>query len=296
MDHELGSDGTLPSSLKQRDARASSCEEEPRAAVAPRRLYRARDGLRRAPARWFRGPMRSGCVPRCWRPVGSDRLVNRRSSSISGSHHPAHGLCLAPVGAVDVRRLLRAMRRRASSGGHAECRRNHDFAHLHSRPSLRSIAATCSHPVHPARATQARRETFHLPQPRGPGGRTVEEVSLALHRYPFMRIANCRPRAIPPHGRTARASRRWRGNAPISCTPTRGCVPLRRPRRPRLACRWCRVRASWEDAGGGPRTTTRQPAYRASRWLETVALRGADQVTTISRGCAAHRRLDPADK
>ena len=45
------------------------------------------------------------------------------------------------------------------------------------------------------------------------------------------------------------------------------------------------LRASWEDAAVDHGVTTENSArYRLSRWLETVALRRADQVTTICEG------------
>ncbi len=59
------------------------------------------------------------------------------------------------------------------------------------------------------------------------------------------------------------------------------------------------VRASWEDAAVDHGTTREGSLrYRASRWLETTALRGADQVTTICEGLRGDIRARgiPADK
>lgn len=135
-------------------------------------------------------------------------------------------------------------------------------------------------------------ETVHLTSPKqGPAAAPEEEVDgWRFHRTPYAGGSQ-----LPALGEfrlmaaTARrieaVARELRPHILHAHSPVLNALPaIRVGRRLGLPVVY-EMRASWEDAAVDHGTTTEGSLrYRASRWLETVALRGADQVTTICEG------------
>lgn len=151
-------------------------------------------------------------------------------------------------------------------------------------------------------------ETFHLTSPKqGAASALVDEVDgWRFHRTPFDAAAGLQWPVLGEFRLMAATARRIedvarevRPHILHAHSPVLNALPaIRVGRRLRLPVVY-EMRASWEDAAVDHGTTTEGSLrYRLSRWLETVALRGADQVTTICeglRGDIAARGI-PADK
>ena len=137
-------------------------------------------------------------------------------------------------------------------------------------------------------------DTLQLTTPRQNGGSATEEDadSLRFHRTP---LAPCRADLLPG-GRylremAATASRlddlvtQWRPDVVHTHSPVLNALPARRAARRHGIPVVYEVRALWEDAAVDHGTTREGSLrYRASRALETWALRRADHVTTICEG------------
>jgi hypothetical protein len=137
-------------------------------------------------------------------------------------------------------------------------------------------------------------ETLQLTTPRhGPISQPVEDVDgWRFHRTPMRRAAwSDFPGAIYPLEMYATARRiselaqAFEPHVLHAHSPVLNALPtLRVGRRRRIPVVY-EIRALWEDAATDHGTTTEHSArYRASRALETFALRRADHITTICEG------------
>jgi len=135
-------------------------------------------------------------------------------------------------------------------------------------------------------------ETFHLTTPRQGATEALEEDVDGWH---FYRTPPAPPAALPGWrellemrhnaSRIAEVAREVRPDILHAHSPVLNALPaINVGRRLGIPVVY-EMRASWEDAAVDHGSTTEGSLrYRASRWLETRALRGADQITTICEG------------
>jgi PEP-CTERM/exosortase A-associated glycosyltransferase len=140
-------------------------------------------------------------------------------------------------------------------------------------------------------------ETYHLTTPKQRGADALEEVVDGWHffRTPdhggkvfsaspagYLRLMAATARRI------AEVAEQVRPHLLHAHSPVLNALPAIRVGRRLGVPVIYEVRASWEDAAVDHGTTTEGSLrYRASRWLETHALRNAAQVTTICEGLRA---------
>jgi glycogen(starch) synthase len=130
-------------------------------------------------------------------------------------------------------------------------------------------------------------ETVHLTTPKhGPGAATQEVVDgLTFHRTPSTTGIGLLAQMRLTAARIDELVRTERPDVVHAHSPVLNALPALWVRLSRRVPVVYEMRASWEDAAVDHGTTGEGSLrYRASRALETVALRHADQVTTICEG------------
>ena len=306
MDHPLVEWlGSLPSSLKVRGRRGQVAAQEGDGAAACRDeiLYRPKMGFAVPLARWFRGPLRD----RVRDALHGERLLatgifEPRVPAAAGRRSPGRCTRLqrAAVDAPDVRRVP-AQRRRPGHRPPARSNALHD--------ERRQPCASCTSSIIRCRCTAAMRsaprailreqralgwETLQLTTPRQQSGserRGSRRLALPSHAPGTVRTRFAAGRRLPARDggdAPAHCRPRARRSSPTCCTRTRRCS-MRCPRcasagGSRLPVVY-ELRALWEDAAVDHGTTRDGSLrYRASRALETFALRRVDHVTTICDG------------
>jgi glycogen(starch) synthase len=133
-------------------------------------------------------------------------------------------------------------------------------------------------------------ETVHLTTPKhGPGPATQEVVDgLTFHRTPSTTGIGLLAQMRLTAARIDELVRSERPDVVHAHSPVLNALPALWVRLSRRVPVVYEMRASWEDAAVDHGTTGEGSLrYRASRALETVALRHADQVTTICEGLRA---------